>query len=189
MRNLSQNEKSFSPLAKTLSISKLQHSIDREKILSLFALFLLPFYLTGCPTKTYYNNLQMFWITVPKDWKLSEGGWIVSDKGDRVRASRWPFDGPLETFIENLRSAIKTELVGFITEDESWIKVSGRRAWKMIGTLRQPEKNIEQTWVFVLIDGGPYKYKIEIATPSEYFKERKPVIESIIHSFRFELPK
>ncbi len=159
----------------------------RRGTLSLSILMAAFFWLAGCGMKTYRHPRFPYWISVPSDWKLSDDGWFLSQEGDKLRVSAFPYTGPLDTFIESWRASIQVELVGFIIEDEAWVKIRGRKSWKMVGTLRQPDKNIEETWTVLMIDGGKYKYRLEIITPSEKYRQRKPLIDKIINSFGFKL--
>ena len=145
--------------------------------------------LGGCTTKNIKNKKLWYQLTVPKTWTQNTQGVLSSGQGDFLRISRWFDDSPLSRFVSSQRKAIEIERVGFVTEDESWITLAKCKSWKMVGTHKQPKKNREDTWVYVIINTGQYKYMLEFLTPSENYKQRQLIFNKIIQSFAYHIPE
>jgi hypothetical protein len=144
---------------------------------------------SGCAGRVLRNVELWYWLSVPKNWKAGKDGLIKSDQGDLLRISRWRDDSPLERFVDSQRRAIQIDRAGFVIEDETWINVARRKSWKMVGTHRQTDINREDTWVYVIVDTGQYKYMLEFITPSEQYLERRTIIDGIVRSFGYKIPE
>ena len=143
--------------------------------------------LTGCATHTLRNQDLWYSISVPKTWKAGENSAIKGPKGDVLVITRFRDDSSLDSFIQSQRRAFQIEKSDFVTEDEAYIKVNGRKAWRMVGT--DKNKDNEQVWVLVFVDMGQYKYRLWFRTPSESFRKQQKKINRVVQSFFVKIPE
>ena len=150
-------------------------------------LALLCFGLFGCSTYTLHNRDLWYSLAVPKTWKANKSSVIRSQKGDVLVITRFRDDSSLDDFIRSQRRAFQIEKADFVTEDEAYIKVNGRKAWRMVGT--DKTKDNEQVWVLVFVDMGQYKYRLWFRTPSESFRGQQKKINEVVKSFYVKIPE
>ncbi len=142
---------------------------------------------TGCSTYTLRNRDLWYSISVPKTWKPGKNSVIQSKKGDSLVITRFRDDGSLSGFIRSQRRAFQIEKADFVVEDEAWIKVNGRKAWRMVGT--DKTKDNEQVWMLVFVNTGQYKYRLWFRTPSESFRQRQKAFNEVVNSFLVKIPE
>lgn len=153
---------------------------------SLLILVVVGLGFSACKTQTLHNRQLWYKVSVPNTWKAGQDAVIRSDKGDVLEISRVRDDGSLESVVESRRRAFQISMAGFVIESEKWLKVSGHKAWQLVGTHRK--KDSEVVHIKIIVDAKEYKYFLEFRTPSESYRKRRPIIREVIRSFFFKIP-
>lgn len=155
-------------------------------LLLLVGILALATGLSGCNTRTLRNPDLWYTVSVPKAWK-AVGTTIVSQAGDSIDITRFRDDSSLESFVESQRRAFKIEKADFVIDDEAWVKVQKRKAFRMVGT--DKGKGQDTVWILVFVDVGEYKYRLWIKTPNDTFRKREKTLNTIVQSFVVTLPE
>lgn len=155
-------------------------------MLGVLGVLLLVVSSAGCVVRTLHNQELWYWISIPKTWKI-QGTTLVSGEGDSLLVTRIRDDGSLENFVQSQRQAFQIEKADFVTEDEAWLSINGRKAWRMVGTDKTGGK--DEVWVLVFIDVGQYKYRLWFKTPNDTFRQREKGLNEILRTFVVKIPE
>lgn len=164
----------------------MQRKRSFSTLLLLTGMLVLMAGLLGCNTRTLRNADLWYQLSVPKAWKI-RGTTIVSGQGDSIDITRFRDDSNLERFVDSQRRAFKIEKADFVIDDEAWVKVVGRKAFRMVGT--DKGKNTETVWLLVFVDVGQYKYRLWIKTPNDTYRSREKTLNAIVNTFVVKLPE
>lgn len=140
----------------------------------------------GCTVNTLHNQELWYRISVPKTWK-TQGTAMLSGQGDSLQVTRIRDDSSLEAFVQSQRQAFQIEKADFVTEDEAWLTIHNRKAWRMVGTDKAGGK--DEVWILVFVDVGQYKYRLWFKTPNDTFRQREKGLNEILRTFVVKIPE
>ena len=157
----------------------------------LGVLLLLLFALSGCKTKTVVQKKFWYQITLPKKWKVLSPIKVQSPDANPTKISiiRRRDSGSLESYAKAQLDALQIEIPDFQQENQEYLKIQGRRAWKLTGIYRPKGPSTPRVVrIKVYVYSRDYKYDLTILVPVDAYSKRLKGINKILKTFRFTIP-